>query len=351
MFCFKAYPAVPGDAAATLQQLISPHMDPASFQSALRRLRSISDAFVASCPSPWPAPGLAVTPEINCQSELWLPLAVIRPVFDSLYRYALKYPPILTSTPFAGQSSWATVVAGLPEFMHQHSTPFQLLQSLLADDDLRTKFIFWSFMPYRFYGSGSDRYPGQTAFLREWLKGRSAITGGMRCLDAACGDGESSYALAALVAESDCGICAIEGWTVEPLEAWAAAHRCFPHDLQRQVAYRQATEAVFSRGEHSRLSFLQADLLNPPVSGQFDLIICNGLLGGPIIHEIVQMRTIVQKLSGLLRPGGLLLAGDHFHGGWKKRIPTTLLGELFRERDLRVREAGEGLAACTQWDM
>ena len=95
------------------------------------------------------------------------------------------------------------------------------------------------------------------------------------------------------------------------------------------------------------LSFLQADLLDPPGSEKFDLIICNGLLGGPIIHDIVQMRTIVQNLSGLLRPGGLLLAGDHFHGGWKKRVPTLLLGELFRECGLRVREAGEGLAACT----
>lgn len=347
MFCFKASSA-PGDAVATLQQLVSPHMDPAYFQPALRRLRSICDTFLASCPPPWPAPGLAITPIINCQSELWLPLAAIQPVFDSLYRHALKYPPILTSTPFADPSSWAAVVAGLPKFMHRHSTPFQLLQSLLFDDDLRTKFIFWSFMPYRFYGSGSDRYPGQTAFLREWLKGRGAVAGGMRCLDAACGDGESSYALSALAADSDCGVCAIEGWTVEPLEAWAAAHRCFPHDLQRQVAYRQATEAVFSRGEHSRFSFLRADLLDPPASGQFELIICNGLLGGPIIHEIVQMRTIVQNLSGLLRPRGLLLAGDHFHGGWKKRVPTVLLGQLFSECGLRVREAGEGLAAYTQ---
>ena len=343
MFCLKGSSA-PGDAAATLRQLLSPHLNPVPFQSALRRLRSISDAFVASCPSPWPAPGLAVTPEINCQIELWLPLAAIRPAFDSLYRHALKYPPILTSTPFAGASSWATVVAALPKFMHRHSTPFQLLQSLLADDDLRTQFIFWSFMPDRFYGSGSDRYPVQTAFLREWLKGRSAIAGDMRCLDAACGDGESSYALAALAAEGDCGICAIEGWTVEPLEAWAAAYRCFPHDLTRQAAYRQATEAVCSRGWHSVLSFLQADLLNPPASEEFDLIICNGLLGGPIIHEIAQMRTIVQNLSGLLRPGGLLLVGDHFHGGWKKRVPTVLMGELFGECGLRVKEAGEGLA-------
>lgn len=336
---FHASPAS-GGAAADLRHLLSPSVDRNLFRSGLRRLESMSDAFVASCPSPWPGPGLVVTPEITCQSELWLPLAGIRPVFERLFRHVLHYPPILASTPFACATSWAAIVADLPGFMPSYSTPFSLLSLLLADGNLREKFLFWSFMPRRFYGAGSDRYPGQTDFLQEWLKRRS---GSMRCLDAACGDGESSYALAGLLTDSGCRDCAIEGWTLEPLEVWAAAHRCFPHDLRRQAAYRQATEEFFSTGRHACLSFLQADLMDPPTAEPFDLIICNGLLGGPIIHEVEQMRAIARNLAGLLRPGGILLAADHFHGGWKKRVPTSQLGEMLRECELQVREAGEGV--------
>ncbi|MBT1073236.1 class I SAM-dependent methyltransferase [Pelotalea chapellei] len=344
MFVFTASP-LPGDAAANLHKIFSPTIDQASFQPDLQRLKSLTAGYVAFCPSPWPAPGLVVTSEISGQSEVWLPLDMIRPVFERLYRKVLRYPPILSSTPFSGASSWASIVAAFPEFIKHCCTPASLLDALLTDDELREKFIFWSFMPRRFYGAGSNRYPGQTVFVREWLQGRTLKT--VRCLDAACGDGESSYALASLVLESGVRVdkCSVEGWTMDPLEVWCAAHSCFPHDARRQAGFRAATGQLFSGGGHKCLTFLQADLLNAPVTERFDLIVCNGLLGGPIISDVSQVEMIAQNLTALLQPGGLLLVADHFHAGWKKRLPTAVIAGRFAECGLRVREAGEGLAA------
>jgi hypothetical protein len=58
---------------------------------------------------------------------------------------------------------------------------------------------------------------------------------------------------------------------------------------------------------------------------------------------VEDVERIVAILTELLAAGGLLLVADHFHGGWKKKIPGEFLGDLFRAHGLNVVLAGEGL--------
>jgi SAM-dependent methyltransferase len=336
----------PAVAAESLSTILSPRIRPELLSSHIRHLGSMFDAFTRASPPPWPAPGLAITHEIHHQSELWLPLALIRPSFERFYRTALISPPLLSSTPFSGATSWAGIVGAFPFFSGWPADPSLLLERLLADDGLRTEFLCWSFMPRRFYGNGSDRYPGQSEYISHWLGQRRERGGYLRCLDAACGDGAATYALVRLLLRQGWlpERFGVEGWTLEPLEVWSAAHVCLPHAPDRERTFREAVLPLFERGGQRNVIFRTTDLEAIPVYSEgFDMIICNGLLGGPIINHPRRMESIVRNLAALLRPQGLLLAADHFHGGWRKGIPREAIEELFRSCGLGVFRAGEGI--------
>jgi SAM-dependent methyltransferase len=337
----------PGDAGRTLESLVSPRLDPILFAGRIRGLQRVSSACKAGCPPPWASTGLHITPEINYQSEHWLPLDVLRPHFYSLYRHSLTYPPILSSTPFAQAISWAAMHAGFPEFLKQYINPADLLEQLVNDAGLRMKFLFWSFMPDRFYGSGSDRYPGQLAMITKWIRQRQWRGRRLRCLDAASGDGAGTYALVRLLLGQGWmpDRFEIEGWTLEPLETWAAAYGRFPQDPAREQVFREETADCFELGADTSMRFSCADILVAPEAAPFDLILCNGLLGGPIIHDRNSMESVVRNLAGLLTPGGLLLVADHFHGGWKQKCPQQELRALCERYDLLTVETAEGVSA------
>lgn len=336
----------PGDAECRLERLIPSLLDSACFHSDLERLGCMSAAFTAFCPPPWPAPGLCLNPEIHYQSELWFPLTVVRPIFNRFQRAALNYPTPPAAGAFSDAPSWAGVAAALPPFLSACTTPARLLQRLVADSEARSTYLFWSGMPKRFYGGVMDRYPQQTAVIRRWLEQRPAREQPVRCLDAACGDGAATYGLARLLLEYGLGLedFLVEGWTVDPLEVWAAAHAVFPHDPARQVAFREWTAPAFAAGAERSLSFRQADLLAlPPEQQRFDLILCNGLLGGPIINQPGEIRQVLENLAHLLGPGGVLLAADSFHGGWKQKCPHHEVQALIASAGLDPIMAGEGV--------
>jgi SAM-dependent methyltransferase len=339
----------PGDAERTLATLVRSHLDPLPFSNRIRHLQRTFSAYQAFCPPPWAGPDLQITPEITYQSELWLPLDQLLPHFLCLYRNALTYPPILSSTSFAQDTSWAAIVAGFPPFLKQHDNPATLLEQLIGDDWLRMRFLFWSFMPGRFYGGGSDRYPAQSVAITEWLRQRGRHGKQLLCLDAACGDGAASYGLARLCAKDGWppDMFKVEGWTLEPLEAWAAAQGCFPHDPVREGIFRDETSDCFKKGFDTAIRFCCADILDAPRAGPFDLILCNGLLGGPIIHGREDMEIAVRNLADLLAPGGMLLAADHFHGGWKQQCPQQELRALFEKHGMKSVEIGGGIGGIT----
>lgn len=331
------------EAQKDLDLLISRKLNATSFQSAIHRLNDRFQVYASTCPAPLPAPGLIVTPDIRCQNELYLPVAEITLAFQQLYRSALTYPPFLPSTPFHKALSWADIFTALPPRFQFSANPARLLEALPSDHDLLVEFLFASFLPNRFYG-GFRRYPRQGEIIREWLEVRETKT--LRCLDAACGTGEDTYGLTSLAMERgfQAEYIQIEGWTIEPLEVWAAAHGCFPHDRQREASFREETSELFEQGFHTCIRFRSADLLDAPQSEQFDLILCNGLLGGPIMNASHELEQVVGNLARLLAPGGLLLAADHFHGGWQQKCPQENLRALFELNDMKAVEAGEGIA-------
>ncbi len=340
------------DACTDLDSLLTADINANRFRSVIVRLQRSFDIYAATCPAPFISPGLIVTPEIRIQSELYLPMADIVSAFNLLYSFALTYPPILSSTPFYKAMSWADTFVELPPYLQFSVNPALLLAKLLADRDLLTEFLFVSFLPRRFYG-GFDRYPEQQKCIRKWLI--PGKTGTLHCLDAACGTGEGTYNLALMLSAGGFAPedIRIEGWTLEPLEVWAANHRRFPHDTYRKVLPRSAATALIQREYRCRITFHCRDILTSPQPeycgragdkrGPFDLILCNGLLGGPIINQKAQLDRAVGNLAQLLAPGGILLAADNFHGGWKQRCPRTELRTSFELSGLGSFEAGEGI--------
>ena len=317
--------------------------DPARFQAGLRQLNQRFTTYAATSPQPLPAPGLLITPEIRLQSELYLPLKEIRRLFNRLYNETLSYAPILSSTPFYHCPGWADCFVDLPSWLQFSANPARLLERVLEDQQLLARFLFFSFLPGRFNGAGFGRYPDQLNFLRNWLANRGE--GSLRILDAACGSGEGTWELLELVIESG-GLhkTQVEGWTLEPLEVWAAQNQLLPHDPERERIYQHRVHPLLELGYGERISFKAVDLLTERrVSDRFDLILCNGLLGGPILHQQAQLQQVAAVLNNLLAPGGTLLVADRFHDGWKKQVPEATLTGLFGEQGLLIRHVTEGL--------
>ena len=113
--------------SAGLDNLISAAVDPTLFQGAIRHLQSRFTSYVATCPAPFLAAGLIVTPEIRIQSEIYLPIAEIAAIFKRLYQSSLRYPPILSSTPFHNSFSWADLFSTLQLRFQFSATPARLL--------------------------------------------------------------------------------------------------------------------------------------------------------------------------------------------------------------------------------
>ncbi|MFZ4857618.1 MAG: CheR family methyltransferase [Desulfuromonadaceae bacterium] len=338
-------------AEADAPELLLHTADPGPFNSAVRRLHTLFTVYANTCPVPLPAPGLIITPEIRNQCQCYLPIDTVSPVFYRLYRTALTYPPIFSSTPFHKAMSWADVFVTLPPNVRISSNPARLLEALLSDRSLLIEFLFASFLPSRFY-NGFGRYPWQQKFIREWLTDRKVER--VRCLDAACGTGEGAYDLALMLLEL--GFSSeelhIDGWTLEPLEVWSAAMRRFPHDRQRETALRNTTSPLMKNGYMRRIVFTCRDIVRPATTSalatdsetrRFDMILCNGLLGGPILHQKEQIELAIGNLAELLAPNGIMLAADSFHGGWKQKCPQSELRALFEKNRLKTFGAGEGI--------
>jgi hypothetical protein len=176
----------------------------------------------------------------------------------------------------------------------------------------------------------------------------------LRCLDAACGTGEGVYDLARLLLEST-GITAdwqVDGVTLEPLELFSAAHGYFPHDPERQVAFRKRVAPLLEMGLAERISFTQGDVTvgSNPVGSGYTVIVCNGLLGGPLLSQGRQLAVAVANLAAMLEPGGILLAADRFHGGWRKRISRGALGDILAGCGLRPLSVEDGIAGVRPMD-
>jgi len=281
-------------------------------------------------------------------TELYLPMAEISTVFRRFLSLALRYESATETTLLQTCATW-------PDFLQRlrldevSANPALLLKRLIVDEEFRIRFLFALFLP-RQHGGSFLRYPDQISFLERLLARRRDIPlCGIRCLDAACGTGEGTYDLAVLLQKS--GIPSpgrlIHGCSIEPFELFAAAHGYFPHDPDRERQFRVMTEPLFIIGATERIVFSWDDVTRATSRGEepYDIILCNGLLGGPFFHGEEEMTAAVTALAGRLAPGGVLLVSDRFHGGWKRVAPPSLLGDLLKRSGLVLLTITDGFAA------
>jgi len=292
------------------------------------------------------AQGLSFCVEMRNLTEVYLPMEEIVHAFDRLFSLSLIFTPIRAASILHGSTGWLDFLQKIrPEV--KRPEPANLLRGLMADEGDRRRFIFANFTPAS-YGGGFGRYSGQTRFLAKWLEeNRERLAGGVRCLDTACGTGEGTYDLARLLVEkgfSSSSICVV-GTSMEPLELFAAAHAYFPHDPIRETGYRRSIGKLLDLGVFERMSFRLEVLGRGPVHKEerFDIILCNGFLGGPFIHKKERIEETLDDLVGRLAPEGVLLATNRFHGGWTNLVSEESLRGMLERCGLGLLPVADGV--------
>jgi SAM-dependent methyltransferase len=312
-----------------------------------RRIDRLTAAFerYASCyPLPLWAPGLVLSNEMRGLTEALLPMGEIRAVFELLLRRGCRFAPFLAGTYLYSSPTWLDFLHKLRPQLRQ-ADPGPTLREMADDFEARLKFLFSLMLPHHF-GGGFDRYPLQSEWIAEWLKGnRERLGGRIRALDSACGSGEGTYGVAELVISAgyDCGGSEMHGSTLEPIELFAAAHAFFPHDPEREGEYRARVAPLLDDCNGVGMEFYLDDVEAESVRVGYDLILCNGLIGGPLLHEEPALRKAVAALAARLAPGGVLLAADRFHEGWRLRVPQAALLGMLRDQGLEPLDVPEGI--------
>lgn len=337
----------PDQTRRELRRLLVPDtIDDHDLERRIARLDGRFRAYAATVPFGLWGEGLVITAEMRARTDLLLPLSEVRRAFRRLLRLSLSTASSLDGTPFRTAASWPDCLAQLDPLFRERN-PARLLARLADDGELRARFLFSLFVPRR-HGASPDRYPAQGNVLRQWLQTEGRRRGKpLRCLDAACGAGEGTYGLARLVLDAGFARDAfsIVGASRDPLEIFAAIHGFFPHDPVRQEAFRLLREELRAAGALGCLRFITEELEEQSSSPEtFDVILCNGILGGPFMHGRQELERAVAELAGRLAAGGIILAADRFHGGWKRTAPSGMLGQILAGQGLSVTVAGEGIA-------
>lgn len=342
------YPTLdPAETLRRLDRLLVPgSLLDAPLEERIDRLSRAFRRFASCYPLPLWAPGLVLDHEMRGLTEALFPMAQLKPVFDLLFRRGCRFSPYLAGTPLHGAASWPDLLSRLHPFPSQ-ADPGALLRELAGDGEKRRRFLFSLFLP-RHYGAAFDRYPLQSRWLSGWLGNNfSRLDGRIRALDSACGSGEGTYGVAELIRAAGFGGegSAVDGSTREPIELFAAAHLFFPHDPEREREYRCKVAPLLGSTDAPVMEFYLDEVGKPGGRERYDLVLCNGLLGGPLLHEPGELARAIGGLASRLAPGGLLLAADRFHAGWRLRVPVKTLAAALREHGLTPLEVPEGLAA------
>jgi SAM-dependent methyltransferase len=327
------------------------NLDPLPDPCLGRRIDKLSERHRTYCRTVAPiwTPGVVITPEMRNHAENHLPVAEVLSLLPALLRRLCRFSPTPIPLTLPPPLSWPDLLARLP-FHLQVADPCRLLSLLLSEPDARIPLLFALFIPRRF-GGGLGRYPHQMAVVRQWLAKEAGSGRHLRCLDAACGTGEGTWelALSARAADIPRERLTIHGSSLGELELMAARHLFFPHDQQRQERMRQAAAPLVAAGYSHVMSFFRDDLLKPsPAETTYDLILCNGTMGGPFLHEPQQLETALAGLADRLRAGGLLCMADHFHGGWEKKSPRRRSAAVLAEMGLSIQCGNEGLVAVKE---
>jgi len=311
------------------------------------RLQERFRGYCSTCPAPEWGRGLILTPEIRSQTEIYLPIGEIQAAFRYLLGRSTRYKPFLPAFSLFSALSWPDALGRFND-PPDSSNPADVIRELAEDENSRRIFIASSLVPCR-YGGEFGRYPLQAGFLKEWLGNRLQHgLAGVEVLDAACGSGEQSYELAELLLDAGWELerCTVIGETVEPLELAAAAHGWFPHDRAREASFRRRVESILAKGSGSMISFVSRDIRSRVETGRcFDVVICNGFIGGPLLNDKRVVRVALRYLAERVEKGGIFLAADRFHAGWRKAVPVGMIKAELESAGFAIVDAGEGVAA------
>lgn len=329
-----------------LAELLRPEpLDNPGLRSRLERLRSRHLTYCRSVSPIW-APGAIITTEMRIQAEAHLPLREFTSLLHSALRLLCRFSPAQLPVASPAPLSWPDLMSRLP-FHLQVADPSLLCCILMAEPADRLPLIFALFIP-RHHGGGFGRYPSQMAFLDHWLKEFRKSRQGIRCLDAACGSGEGTWELALALerAEFSPSEVTLHGSSLDRVELFAAIHLFFPNAPHRQHEVRQRLTPLLDAGFADAMEFFPDDLLHPAaVNAPYDLILCNGAVGGPFIHDPDLLKRALSGLVQRLAPNGLLLLQNKFHGGWKKAVGNELLTSILAGMGVEAEILGEGLLA------
>lgn len=328
-----------------LERLLLPGslLDPV-LERRIGRLSRAFQSYAAGYPLPLWAPGLVLTNEMRGMTQALFPLDQTRAVFELVLRRACRFAPLLSGSYLYSSASWLDLLQRLwPQLEHADPTP--ALRRLAEDDQARTTFLFALMLPQHF-GGGFDRYPEQSRWLARWLRENAAdLKGSARVLDAACGSGEGTYQTAQLLVDEGVGEgSTVHGSTLEPIELFAAAHLFFPHEREREREYRARVGPLPAPTGGPALEFYLDRVDAMPQREGYHLVLCNGLLGGPLLHEPRQLADAFAGLAARLLPGGMLVAADRFHAGWRHRVPREILIAHMQAHGLTPAEVPEGIA-------
>lgn len=318
-----------------------------------RDIQLLDEGFIRYCTTsttPLPTPGLIMDDEFTYQAELYLPGELLSHIFRRLVHTAC--PSHTAATILDQTMGWINWCRHLWRHGHPEAlNPADFLQKLLENGALLTSFIFSVTMPYYHNGKGFDRYPEQHGPLLNHLKKRlDEGNQELHLLDMGCGSGEGTWELLSLANEAGWTAQQVQcvGVTAATLEVWAAENRCLPHLQSRTDSYRQRTDILCSHGWQDAICFQQGDVLQEaPLNATFDIILCNGLLGGPALNQKILLDRALQKLGTALRHRGLLCIGDRFHGGWHQTATYRCRQEILRDKGFIVNECGGSLFATT----
>jgi len=341
------------EVASRLDRLLVPgSILDAGLEHRIDRLARAFQGCAASYPLPLWAPGLVIDNEMRGLTEALFPMAQARSLIDLTLRRGCRFSPQLSGSYLHTAPTWLDLLHKLrPQLLKADPAP--LLRGLAVDPERRRRFLFALLLPHH-YGGTFDRYPRQSQWLKGWLSDNlERLKGRMRALDSACGSGEGTYGLAELVLAAGYGGrgSAVHGSTLEPIELFAAAHAFFPHDPEREREYRTRVAPLLFKADAGSgaaphrvaIEFYLDEVGACGARERYDVILCNGLLGGPLLHETVELSQALGALAARLAPGGVLLAADRFHAGWRLRVPAEQLRQLMRQHGLTPLAVPEGV--------
>lgn len=275
--------------------------------------------------APWWARGLNLTPELRGRYETWLPVREFCADLARLGERVLPHPSWVPRRLRACRgepcghwpnddvpASMPDLWAGLPERFAGRVD--------FAPEDLPA--LYAAIADPRRFGTDVDRYPEQQEFLAATAGSARSARRGLSILDLACGVGLGTYEAATLAWQPGLPTPRVAGLTVEPLEAWMALACRLPHDPDRERRMRLLAATA------PPVHFVAADARRVPLSGPVDILLCNGLVGGPYLHREEDAHALLRECRRLLGPDGVLLVANRFHDG--RRPEVERVAELAR---------------------